>query len=191
MRRVLVLAAAVAAAAGGGCANARYVQKAGDEGIVAIRSNTDSWPDYNRTNALKMIEAHVGPAYEIVEEGEVVTGTVTNDTQQTKNEATFNSEIPFLPATKETTTTTSTATPIKEWQIHYRRASGSLTQFPGGMPAGATTPASGVMQASHTAPVPANPSTARPGSVAPAALTAASPGLPPPNLAGFGVGAPR
>lgn len=183
MRRVLVLAAAVAAAAGSGCASARHVHKSGDEGIVAITANTDAWPEYNRTNAMKLIEEHVGPNFEILEEREVVTGTVTNNTQQTKDEATFNSEVPFLPATKETTTTTTTATPIKEWQIHYRRASGGLTQFPGGgVPGGAAAPAGGVVPASHTGPAGWNEAAPRTGSVAPAAMTAGSPALPPPNL---------
>lgn len=189
MRRVLVLAAAVAAATACGCANARYVQKAGDEGVIAIRSNTDTWPDYNRSNAMKMIESHVGPGFEIVEEKEVVTGSVTNNTQQTKEEATFNSEIPILPASKQTTTTMTTSTPVTEYQIHYRRSAGGLTRFPGGgLPAAyPTPPASEIVQTSHTAPAVGH----TPASVSPASLTAGSPALPPPNLTGLGVGASR
>ena len=166
MKRVVIFAAAVAAASGAGCANARYVQKAGDEGIVSVRANSDAWPEYNRTNALKLIEQHVGRDYEIVDEKEVVTGHNTVNQQNTNREATFNSQVPFLPAEKQTTTTTTTAVPVTEWQIHYRRrAASGLTGLP------AVVPASGVVPTSHTVP---------PATVSPAGLTNSP--LPPPDL---------
>ena len=131
MKRFLMLAAAVAVASTVGCANARYVQKVGDEGVVAVPVNSDAWPSYNRTSALKLIEQHVGPGYEIVEEREVKTGTATTNTQNTNREQTFNSEVPFLPAERQTTTTTTTAAAITEYHIHYRKRSGGTDRVPG------------------------------------------------------------
>jgi len=185
MKRLLVLAAAVVDASSVGCANARYVQKSLDEGIVAVPSNTDAWPDYNRTNALKLIEAHVGPAYDIIDEGEVKTGTATTKVKNTDREATLNPTLPgVLPAEKQTTTTTTTARDLTEYQIHYRKKAGGLTGFPGTgvTPAGgvAAPAGGGVVPAQYTTP-PAGTVGATPQTVAPAAQAGA---LPPPNLAG-------
>jgi hypothetical protein len=67
--------------------------------------------------------------------------------------------VPFLPAEKQTTTTTTTARDITEYHIHYRKRTGGLTGFPGTTPAanpilqaGGTAPAGGVVQAIHTQP---------------------------------------
>lgn len=183
MRQFLVLAA-VAAASSVGCANARYVQKIEGEGVVAVPVNSDAWPSYNRTNALKLIEEHVGPAYEIVEEREVKTGTSTTNTQNTDREQTFNSEVPFLPAERQTTTSTTTASDVKEYHIHYRRKAGGLTGFPGTtpaanavLPAAGAAPAGGVVTADHTEPA---------ASAAPTAPLPPSGGLPPPDMTGIG-----
>ncbi len=181
MRRFLVLTAAVAVASSVGCANARYVQKAGDEGVIAIPANSDVWPSFNRTNALRMIEEHVGPAYEIVEEREVKTGTATTNTQNTNVEQTVNSQVPFLPAQKQTTTTTTTAADSTEYQIHYRKRTGGMTGFPGTgavVPTGGATPAGGVVPAVHTQPA---ASTALPPTVTPAGA------LSPPDMTGIGM----
>jgi hypothetical protein len=186
MRRFLVLAAAVAAASTVGCANARYVQKIDNEGVVAIPRNSDTWPDYNRSNALKLIEQHVGQGYEIVEEREIKTGTTTSNVQNTNREQTFNSEIPFLPAEKQTTTTTTTAHDITEYHIHYRRRAGGLTGFPGTtpasavVPAGGTAPAGGVVPAHHTQPQAAATTAPMPSTPTPAG------GLPPPDMTSIG-----
>src|SRR5690242_10545260 len=130
MKRFLILAAAVATATSVGCANARYVQKMGDEGIVAIPNNTDAWPNYNRTEACRLIEQHVGPAYEIVEEKEVVTGTATTNNQDTNREATFNPDVPFLPAERQTTTTTTTPRHLAEYHTDHRKKVGGLPGSP-------------------------------------------------------------
>jgi hypothetical protein len=193
MRRFLVLAAAVAAASTVGCANARYVQKAGDEGVVAIPRNSDAWPEYNRTSALKLIEQHVGPAFEIVEEREVKTGTATSNTQNVNREQTFNSEVPFLPAERETTTTTTTARDITEYHIHYRRKAGGLTGFPGAtppanavVPTGGAAPAGGVVPAHHTQPQGATANGVTPAGVAMPPTPTPAGALPPPDMTGIG-----
>lgn len=154
MKQVLLVAAAVVAAASTGCSSARYVHRAGDEGIVAIPANTDTWPSNNRSNAMKLIEQHVGPNYDIVEEREVKTGQTTTNNQNTNKEATFNTSVPFLPAEKQTTTTTTTTHDVTEYQIHYRKRAGTLVGTPGGGPGpvGGLPMGGGVTQAGAQVP---------------------------------------
>ena len=128
------MAAAVVAAASTGCGGARYVHRSGDEGIVAIPANTDAWPSNHRSGAMKLIEQHVGPSYDILEEKEVATGQTTTNNQNTNKEATFNTSIPFLPAEKQTTTTTTTTRDVTEYRIHYRKRTGVAVGAPGGGP---------------------------------------------------------
>jgi hypothetical protein len=125
MRGILYLVAAFAIGLGSGCTNARYVHKAGDQGIVAVMDRSDSWPSYNITNAKKLIEAHVGPEYDILEEKEVVTGNQTTNQQNIQRDTAVNPFVPFLQNEQQTTQTTTTTTPVKEWQIHYRRRMGT------------------------------------------------------------------
>ena len=134
MKKLLLLAAAVVAAASTGCGGARYVHRAGDEGIVAIPANTDTWPTNHRSSAMKLIEQHVGSNYDILEEKEVATGQTTTNNQNMNKEATFNTSVPFLPAEKQTTTTTTTTRDITEYRIHYRKRTGTLVGTPGGGP---------------------------------------------------------
>lgn len=146
MNRVLVIVAAAAVCGSSGCASARYVEKNGDSGIIAIPSNADFWPIKHRTAALQLIEKHVGAGYEIVEEKEVVTGVTTHHNQEVKREPTFNSEIPFLEAEKQTVTNSTTSTDRTEWRIAYRRRGPApLGLAPIGtiQPAGAVVPAGG------------------------------------------------
>lgn len=144
MRGLVVVVASVAVGLGSGCANApRYVHKAGDEGIVAIADRSDSWPSYHLTNAKKLIEAHVGPQYDILEEKEVITGNVTQHQQHVNRDTAVNPLVPFLQAEQQQVTTTSTTMPTKEWHIHYRRRQGVPvgTGFGGPGPFGGLQPA--------------------------------------------------
>ena len=142
MKRLLVIVAALACGSSG-CASARYVEKNGDSGIVAIPSNADFWPIKHRTAAMELIQQHVGPGYEIVEEKEVVTGVMTHHNQEVKREPTFNSEVPFLEAEKQTITNSTSTTDRTEYRIAYRRRPAPhQTQYPqtGVQPAGAVVP---------------------------------------------------
>jgi hypothetical protein len=122
MKRGGVSALVLALAVAGGCQSpAKYVEKRGDAGIVAIPANTDTWPTHNRREALALIQKHVGSNYEILEEREVVVGQATRNDQQVNTEQTVNRELFFLPAEKQTTTTTTTQRDITEWRIVYRR----------------------------------------------------------------------
>lgn len=139
MTRALVLFAAAVAVAGTGCASGpRLLQRTPGEGVIAMPSNSDSWPTRHRSKALKMIEEHVGSDYEIVSEREVVTGHTTVNRQDTDRKATFNSSMPFLPAEREQTTTTTSQLPQTEWQIAYRRRSATPAIAPA---AGGVAPA--------------------------------------------------
>jgi hypothetical protein len=122
MKRGGVSALVLALAVAGGCASpAKYIEKRGDSGVIAIPNNTDTWPSHHRREALALIQKHVGPNYEILEEREEVVGQSTHNNQQVNTEDTFNREIPFLPAQKQTITNTTTQRDITEWRIVYRR----------------------------------------------------------------------
>ncbi len=138
MRRALVLLVMVSA----GCQSARVVSRTADDGIVALPANTNEWPSYHQDAGKKIIAAHLGSAYEVVEEKEVTTGYATTNVQDRQFEPTMNTTNPFLPASRETTTTKTVNTPQKEWQIHYRR----VTPRPA-VAAGATPPATVVTTA--------------------------------------------
>lgn len=140
MCRLAVLVAVTAAV---GCAGPRQVSRSAGEGVIALPSNTDSWPHRHRSKALDLIAQHVGPDYEIVSEQEVVTGHTTINDQKTDREMTFNTAIPFLPAEREKTTTTVTQVPQKEWHIAYRKRS---------VPAAVAQPANTVAPAGAVVP---------------------------------------
>lgn len=166
MKRGCVTALVLALALAGGCASpAKYIEKQRDAGVVAIPNNSDAWPSYNRRAALELIQKHVGPNYEILEEREVVVGQSTHNNQQVHSEQTFNREIPFLPAEKQTINNTTTQQDITQWRIVYRRADAPRSFAPpqpgtGVAPAGG--PSAGVvpsvMPAGATAPVRTAPS---------------------------------
>ncbi len=159
MKRGIVSAVVLALAAAGGCAApAKYVEKRGNSGIVAIPDNTDVWPTHNRREALALIQKHVGYNYEIVEERAVVVGQSTHNNQQVNTEDTFNREIPFLPAQKQTISNTTTQRDITEWQIVYRRKDPPAA-VPGLTPAGG--PAAGIVPDVRPAVQPAGAVTPR------------------------------
>jgi hypothetical protein len=121
MHRLLISAAVLAAWLSGCSSPARYVEQGRDSGVVAIPANTDGWPTYHRSEALKLIEKHVGPNYEIIEEREIATG------QQTRHDQ------PTVPPVGPTITNTTTTTNVTEWRIAYR-ARPAVTEFSGPLP---------------------------------------------------------
>jgi hypothetical protein len=121
-----------------GCASAHYVSKQGDTGVIAIPSNSDAWPFHYRQEALQLIQQHVGPNYEIVDEHQVVTGVKVTNNEQTQRDLTPNKRQPNMPGERETTTGTVSATNVTEWQITYRRVAGA--GVPSVMPAAGTVP---------------------------------------------------
>ena len=128
MKRQKILCAgacALVAVAAVGCGNARYIQKDANGGVVAMSSD-NRW---NREKAEKLMAAHVGAGYQIVEEKEVVTGQVTTNHSDTQNELGVHSAIPILPTNKQVTTTTTSTRDETGWQITYRRG-GSPPQLP-------------------------------------------------------------
>ena len=151
MSRVVVLSVAVGlVACMTGCTSAHYVSKQGDSGVVAIPSNSDSWPFHYRQEAEALMRQHDGPDYEIVDEREVVTGVRVTNSEQTQRDQTPNKKQPNLPGERVTTTGTVTTSNTTEWQITYcRRSAPAVNDFSlrgtGGMvppvqPAGGTVP---------------------------------------------------
>jgi hypothetical protein len=139
-RLVLALSALVAGVSG--CASpAQYVERTGDTGVVAIPAPTDSFPTYYRSEALALIQKHVGPNFEIVSEQRVATGTRTLNDQQVNNEQTWNTSNPLLPAARQTVQNTTTTQDVTEWRIAYRKKGSGQPGSPGGlMPAGGIQP---------------------------------------------------
>lgn len=165
MGRVLILPAVALLMAGCAGSSARYVAKDADGGVVSIPADTDVWPSHNRRNAEELIRRHVGPDFEVVREGEVVTGQATNHDQKVQRDKTFNTTNPFLPAEKDTINTTTTTRDLTEYHITYRRRAGGVT------PAGGVGLGGGV--------VPAGGPTAPGGAVKPAGgAAAADPHMP-------------
>jgi hypothetical protein len=74
MSRIGLAMIALFAIGNSGCTLAHYIYRQPDYGVVAIPSNTNSWPFYYRDRAIELIRKHVGPDYVIVKEQTVVTG---------------------------------------------------------------------------------------------------------------------
>ncbi len=117
MRMRGVLSAGLLGLAAVGCANARYIQKDVNGGVIAMPADSRS----NRKKADELMREHVGPGYVVVEEKEVVTGQETTNHSDTQNELGLHSTVPVLPANKQITTTTTTTRDLTEWHIVYRR----------------------------------------------------------------------
>jgi hypothetical protein len=148
MNRVLLGVAALVAGLSGCASPARYVERTGDSGVVAIPANTDSFPSYNRSEAMALIHKHVGSSFEIVEEREVATGKRTLNDQQVNNEQTWNTSNPLLPASKQSVQNTTTTQDVTEWRIAYRKkAPMSIGTGPVGS---SVTPAGGIQSRSGT-----------------------------------------
>jgi hypothetical protein len=92
-------------------------------GIVAIPENTDMWPTYYRSEALKMIREQ-SPTYDIVSEGEVVIGQQTQNSQRTENRKIGPDGKPVGDLT--TTYGNSTTTEKKEYRIQYQVKSSAI-----------------------------------------------------------------
>src|SRR5437879_2196534 len=73
----LLLPAVLLAAAAAGCAGARLIQGTPEGGVVAIPSNSNSWPHRYRESAEKLMADRCPNGYDVVEEKEVVVGQMT------------------------------------------------------------------------------------------------------------------
>ena len=109
----LVLASAIGLATLGGCANARYVECSAGDGVVAIPANTNSWPNYYRNHAEELMRQKCPDGYEIVHEGEAVTGQ-THDTDT----GIIRDSFPMGPSEQHIHQQTR-VTDITEWRIIY------------------------------------------------------------------------
>lgn len=145
-RSLFLPAVAVVTIGLAGCgSSARYVAKDIDGGIVAIPSDTDVWPTHNRKHAEDAIRRHVGPDYEIVSEGEVVTGQVTNHDQQVRRDK-ADTPVKGLTVEKEGVSATSTTRDITEYHITYRRRAAAAAGTPPVPATAGRTPAGGGVQ---------------------------------------------
>ena len=104
-----------------GCSSpARYIERSGDTGVVAIPANTDTFPTYNRSEAVALIQKHVGPTSRSSRNARSRSAAHVND-QQVNNEQTWNSTNPILPANKQTVQNATTTQDVNEYRIMYRK----------------------------------------------------------------------
>lgn len=121
----LVLSVAACLAGVSGCATpARYVERTEESGVVAIPQNNDAFPSFSRSDALALIEKHVGPNYDIIEERSVATQVPTRRNLQAETEhvRTTNRINPSIGADTPVAAGTHEVT---EWRIAYRKRTGS------------------------------------------------------------------
>ena len=139
--KICVLLAVLAAASISGCAKARFVEITPQGGVVAIPSNSNSWPNYYRDKAEELIKKKCPDGYEIVMEEEYVKGQVAHTHSRSKTreapslgiggvqddaEAGKNRSASFaglsipLGKTEEETNETTNFTDVTEYRIHFR-----------------------------------------------------------------------
>lgn len=115
-RRLLPAALLLAAVAG--CGSARLVRSSPDGGVVAIPSNSNSWPFYYRRDAEKLMAQQCPNGYKIVEEGEVVVGKKAATSESVDRDRTTTSKV-------------TTVSDQKEWRITFRSLDASSPPVPG------------------------------------------------------------
>lgn len=128
MKRWGMFALVAAVAATGGCASsAKYVDHSKpDMGVVAIPDNSDSWPNGNRRAALELIEKHVGPNYEIVEERTVPTGRTATRTPLPDTNESLNPRNQASPVKRPTGMAATRQEEVTEYRITYRKKAGGF-----------------------------------------------------------------
>lgn len=106
-----------------GCQTARYVRKDGAYGEVAIPSNSNSWPYYNRDQATKLMSEHFPEGYEVDVEEESVIGQKTDYSENGTGAG-----MPIrigrgmgIGVGVGNKTGTATTTNKTEWRLRYRR----------------------------------------------------------------------
>jgi hypothetical protein len=110
----LLLPAALLLVAAVGCGSARLIHATPDGGVVAIPSNSNSWPNYYREEAEKVMVKKCPNGYDIVEEGEVVVGK-----KATTSELVDRSSPANLPPGQGNVTSVSKVTTVSD-QTEYR-----------------------------------------------------------------------
>lgn len=102
-----------------GCTGARRVVKANDHGVIAIPSDTNSWPFHHREKAEELMASHFPDGYVIEHEEEAVIGKNTHiDTDGTDSVIHASRHVSVGVGAAQTTVTTTDKT---EWRIHYRK----------------------------------------------------------------------
>jgi hypothetical protein len=99
-----------------GCASARYVRLDGNEGVVAIPSNTEA----NRKKATELMSQKFPQGYEIIHEEEVVTGTTAVTQTNTDRKGDPILAALHIAPVQETTNQATTYHDQKEWRIWFR-----------------------------------------------------------------------
>jgi len=98
-----------------GCGSARLIRSSNDgSGVVAIPSNTNTWPSYYYDSAAKLMASKCPNGYEIVKEEEVAVGKTTTTNESVDRQSHSDNQDR---TTSSVVTSTSDRT---EYRIHYR-----------------------------------------------------------------------
>jgi hypothetical protein len=146
--RSLVLLSLMALA---GCETAHVVSKDAYGGVVAIPQKSNSWPFYHYDKALALIKKEC-PDYEILSEGQVVTGQMTTNRDSTETQNRDLTPKGSRWGATATTTDTTQTTEVRnrtEYRITYRRK-GAPPMV--GMPPGMQPPLPPLQQAQYVTP---------------------------------------
>lgn len=119
LTRLRVLALVVLLATG--CTHARYVMKDQWGGVVAIPSNSNNWPSFNRKHAEELIARQCPQGFVIEGESEVVVGQESQ--VQTATD-------PFIMSPLGSETQLVSRRNITEWHIRYRAKDAPATIAP-------------------------------------------------------------
>ncbi|MBA4190632.1 MAG: hypothetical protein C0467_21815 [Planctomycetaceae bacterium] len=122
MARMFFGVVALLASLSGCASSARYVEQGTESGVVAIPTNTDAWPSYNRTEAISLIQKHLGSNYEIVEEREVVTSRHTYQDRHANTEHVRDPNRIAASQPIDQKQDRPITHDITEWRIVYRKA---------------------------------------------------------------------
>jgi hypothetical protein len=116
-----------------GCSQARLVQVNQDSGIVAIPTNSNSWPTYNHRAAEELMQRQFPEGYVIDQESRVVVGQHTTENVQGNNHSLASVVFGLSNETR-----TSESHDFYEWQIRFHRKGAAAPEIPPNGPEGVT-----------------------------------------------------
>ena len=101
-----------------GCVSARYVLKDSNSGVVAMPSNSNSWPSHHRDKAEALMREQFPNGYVIELEEEAVVGQQTDFKEDRDGGSVKLGKFEIGTGKRSGTQTTVNQ---NEWRIHYRR----------------------------------------------------------------------
>jgi hypothetical protein len=158
-RQLVYLAVLCMVASLSGCATgARYVTTTSNAGVVAIPTNSNSWPHYYHKQAEDLMQAKCPEGYDIEKEGEFVTGATQQTTSTTNKTGDPLLAALYIAPVTEKNNQTTIVNEQTEWRIYYRKKgapAGSGLAL--AAPVGQAAPAPAPLQSAVTLTPPGTP----------------------------------